>query len=248
MCLHDIDVFWLNMCKKKCLCVLSGSSVSLEGLDGMDSKGSSLPSIPEPANPISMKQLPESLSVRKGRGDMGSDPALLMDKAAAQLAATLQDNALQKMAGHSHNNHSHERLKDLTSLVLNGDQDTMVPKLCTPEPPMLKGAEAPATNGTHQLSCTPHTEPELKAKIPQVVKQPLFEPCCADGTTLVTATEGTLCGPDGRQDMKKRKGKPHKPNPQINCSSSAIAMEPLDHTNAVEETEAADEVYLHSYS
>uniref|UniRef100_A0A3B5AAQ8 Histone-lysine N-methyltransferase NSD2-like n=1 Tax=Stegastes partitus TaxID=144197 RepID=A0A3B5AAQ8_9TELE len=132
----------------------------------MDSKGSSLPSMPEPANPISMKQPPESLSVRKGRGDMGSDPALLMDKAAAQLAATLQDGGLQKMPGHSHSNHSHERLKDLTSLVLNGDQDAL-PTLCTPEPPMLKGAEAPATNGTHQLDCIPH-------------------PCCANGTSLAT--------------------------------------------------------------
>lgn len=154
----------------------------------MDSIGSSLPSMPEPANPISMKQPPESLSVRKGRGDMGSDPALLMDKAAAQLAATLQDGVLQKMAGHSHNNHSHERLKDLTSLVLNGDQDAL-PKLCTPEPPMFKGAEAPATNGNHQHNLPPHPEPELKATIPQVVKQPPFEPCCANGTSLVTATE-----------------------------------------------------------
>uniref|UniRef100_A0A3B4ZXC4 Histone-lysine N-methyltransferase NSD2-like n=1 Tax=Stegastes partitus TaxID=144197 RepID=A0A3B4ZXC4_9TELE len=159
----------------------------------MDSKGSSLPSMPEPANPISMKQPPESLSVRKGRGDMGSDPALLMDKAAAQLAATLQDGGLQKMPGHSHSNHSHERLKDLTSLVLNGDQDAL-PTLCTPEPPMLKGAEAPATNGTHQLDCIPHAEPELKVTIPQVINQPLFEPCCANGTSLATAIDGTISG------------------------------------------------------
>uniref|UniRef100_A0A3B4THW9 Nuclear receptor binding SET domain protein 2 n=1 Tax=Seriola dumerili TaxID=41447 RepID=A0A3B4THW9_SERDU len=185
----------------------------------MDTKGSSLPSMPEPANPISMKQPPESLSVRKGRGDMSSDPALLMDKAAAQLAATLQDGVLQKMAGHSHNNHSHERLKDLTSRVLNGDQDTL-PKLCAPEPPMLKGAEAPTTTGTHQHNCTPHTEPELKVTIPQVVKQPLFEPCCANGTSLATAAEGTISGPDKREDAKKRRGRPHKPKPQPNLSSS----------------------------
>ncbi|XP_074465891.1 histone-lysine N-methyltransferase NSD2 isoform X2 [Sebastes fasciatus] len=199
----------------------------------MDSKGSSLPSMLEPANPVSMKQPPESLSVRKGGGDMSSDPALLiMDKAAAQLAATLQDGVLQKMAGHSHNNHSHERLKDLTSRVLNGDQDAL-PKL--PEPPMLKGAEAPATNGTHQHNCTPHTEHELKVTIPQVVKQPLFEPCCANGTTL--DTEGAISGPEKRQDSKKRRGGPQKPN----LSSSAIPVEPLDHTNAVDGTGAADE-------
>lgn len=217
----------------------------------MDSKGSSLPSMPELANPISMKQPPESLSVRKGRGDMGSDPAMLMDKAAAQLAATLQDGVLQKMAGHSHthNNHSHERLKDLTSRVLNGDQDTL-PKLCAPEPPMLKGAEAPATNGTHQHNCTPHTEPEpeLKVMIPQVAQQqPLlfeFEPCCANGTSLSTATEGTISGPEKREDPKKRRGRPHKPKPQSSLSSSATPVESSDHTFTVEGTGAADEVFL----
>ncbi|KAM9709067.1 histone-lysine N-methyltransferase NSD2 isoform 2-T2 [Menidia menidia] len=216
------------------------SPVSLEGLCGMDSIGSSLPSMPEPANPVSMKQPPESFSVRKGRGDMGSDPALLMDKAAAQLAATLQDGVLQKMAGHSHNNHGHERLKDLTSLVLNGDQDTL-PKLCTPEPPMLKGAEAPTTTDTHQHNCTPHPEPELEATVPQVVQQPLFVPCCANEPSLATATEDALSGPDERQDVKKRKGRPLKPKPQITCSPSVTPSEPHNPLNAVEETAAADE-------
>uniref|UniRef100_A0A3Q4IAT2 Nuclear receptor binding SET domain protein 2 n=1 Tax=Neolamprologus brichardi TaxID=32507 RepID=A0A3Q4IAT2_NEOBR len=187
----------------------------------MDSKGSSLPSMPEPANPISMKQPPESLSVRKGRGDMSSDPAMLMDKAAAQLAATLQDSVLQKMAGH--NNHSHDRLKDLTSRMLNGDQDSL-PELCTPEPPMFRGAEAPATNGTHQHNCTPHTEAELTVTIPQVVTQPLFEPCCANGTSLATAAEGTISGTDERQDMKKRRGRTVKPNPQTNLNPSDIQL------------------------
>uniref|UniRef100_A0A3Q2VJX9 Nuclear receptor binding SET domain protein 2 n=1 Tax=Haplochromis burtoni TaxID=8153 RepID=A0A3Q2VJX9_HAPBU len=175
----------------------------------MDSKGSSLPSMPEPANPISMKQPPESLSVRKGRGDMSSDPAMLMDKAAAQLAATLQDSVLQKMAGH--NNHSHDRLKDLTSRMLNGDQDSL-PELCTPEPPMFRGAEAPATNGTHQHNCTPHTEAELTVTIPQVVTQPLFEPCCANGTSLATAAEVTvflsLVQPENRSELKEEVKEP----------------------------------------
>uniref|UniRef100_A0A665X1H8 Nuclear receptor binding SET domain protein 2 n=1 Tax=Echeneis naucrates TaxID=173247 RepID=A0A665X1H8_ECHNA len=209
----------------------------------MDTKGSSLPSMPEPANPISMKQPPESLGVRKGRGDVSSDPALLMDKAAAQLAATLQDGVLQKMAGHGHNNHSHERLKDLTSRVLNGDQDTL-PKLCAPEPPMLKGAEAPTTTGTHQHNCTPHTEPELKVTIPQVVKQPVFEPCCANGTSLAMATEGTLSGPEKREDAKKRRGRSNKPKPQPNHSSSVIPVEQLDYPNALDGTEASEELDL----
>uniref|UniRef100_A0A667YPS6 Nuclear receptor binding SET domain protein 2 n=1 Tax=Myripristis murdjan TaxID=586833 RepID=A0A667YPS6_9TELE len=205
----------------------------------MDSKGSSLPSMPEPANPISMKQPPESLSGRKGRGDMSGDPALLMDKAAAQLAATLQDGVLQKMAGHGHNNHGHERLKDLTSRVLNGDQDSL-PKLCTPEPPILKGAEAPATNGTHQHKCSPHSDPELKVKIPQGVKQPPFEPCSADGTSLATAAEGIMSETGNRQEVKKRKGRPHKPKPQLNLSSSAIIVVPHVPAQVEDNTSAAD--------
>ncbi|KAM3833902.1 histone-lysine N-methyltransferase NSD2 [Diretmus argenteus] len=207
----------------------------------MDSKGSSLPSMPEPANPISMKQLPESLAGRKGRGDMSGDPALLMDKAAAQLAATLQDGVLQKMSGHGHNNHSHERLKDLTSRMLNGDQDKL-PKLCAPEP-ILKGAEAPATNGTHQRNCSPHSDPELKVKIPQGVKQqPPFEPCCTDGTSLATATEGIMSETEKRQDAKKRKGRAHKPKPQANLSSSAIPVAPLAPAPAEDGPGAADKL------
>lgn len=213
------------------------SSVSVDGSDGMDGIGSSLPAMPEPSNPISMKQPPESLSTLKGRADMGSDPALLMDKAAAQLAATLQDGVLQKMSGH---NHSHERLKDLTSLVLNGDQDAL-PKLCTPEPPMLKGDEAPATNDAHQHNCTPHAEAELKATVPEAAEQPPLEPSCADGAGLVTATESASPGPDLGQEVKKRRGRPNKPKLILN-HSSVIAMETPDHTEVIGETDAANEV------
>ncbi|XP_034015655.1 histone-lysine N-methyltransferase NSD2 isoform X2 [Thalassophryne amazonica] len=180
----------------------------------MDSKGSSLPSMPEPANPVSMKQPPESL-VQKARGDVSGDPALLMDKAAAQFAATLQDGILQKMSGHSHNSQCHERLKDLTSLVLNGDQDQLA-KLCTSEPPVLKGAEAPATNGT------PHSDPELKVTIPQVVMEPTFEPCCADETSL--ATEGTIPATKKEQGVKKNRGRLHKSKPQSSLDPSSFAM------------------------
>nr|XP_040056257.1 histone-lysine N-methyltransferase NSD2 isoform X1 [Gasterosteus aculeatus aculeatus]XP_040056258.1 histone-lysine N-methyltransferase NSD2 isoform X1 [Gasterosteus aculeatus aculeatus]XP_040056259.1 histone-lysine N-methyltransferase NSD2 isoform X1 [Gasterosteus aculeatus aculeatus] len=209
----------------------------------MESKGSSLPTMPEPANPISMKQPPESLGVRQAGGDMSGDPALLMmDKAAAQLAATLQDGVLQKMAGHSHNNHGHERLKDLTSRVLNGDQDAL-PKLCAPEPPMFKGAEAPATNGTHQHTCSPHADHEHKATIPQVVQQPAFEPRCANGTSLSTATEDAVSAPEEEEEEKKKRRKkrrappPHKPN----VGSPAVPVQPLDPSDAVDGTRAADE-------
>lgn len=206
----------------------------------MDGKGSSLPSMPEPANPVSMKQPPESLSVRKALGDVTSDPALLMDKAAAQLAATLQDGVLQKMAGHGHNHHTHEKLKDLTALVLNGDQDAVLPQLCAPEPPMFKGAEAPTATGPHQLNGTAHAEPELTVSVPQVVQQPSLEPYCANGVGLVT--EDTLSGPDGRHEVKKRRGTANKPKAQVN---STFVL-PVDHENTGEEPAVA-QVHFTSY-
>ncbi|XP_019732732.1 histone-lysine N-methyltransferase NSD2 [Hippocampus comes] len=190
----------------------------------MDSKGSSLPSMPEPANPVSMKQPPES------RGD----PSLLMDQAAAQLAATLQDGVLQKMSGHGH-----ERLKDLTSLVLNSDQDA-IPKLCAAETPVLKGAEAPPSNGTHQHTCAAHGEPELKVTVPQVVKAPLFEPCSAGGTSLsavVAVVQGAAASvPEERQEVKKRRGRSQKPKARPALGSSALPEDALGPA-----LEAADE-------
>lgn len=199
--------------------------------------------MPEPANPISMKQPPEPLGVRKGRGDMNGDPALLMDKAAAQLAASLQEGVLQKMAGHSHNNHNHERFIDLTSRVLNGDED-QVPNHCSPEPPMFKGAEAPATNGTHHHNCPPHGYPELKVKIPHVVKQPPFESCSVSGTIFAMGTEGIISGTEQRQEVKKRRGRPLKPKPQPNLSSSVIPVVPVVNKRAIEGTGVTDEVWL----
>ncbi|XP_077420004.1 histone-lysine N-methyltransferase NSD2 isoform X2 [Vanacampus margaritifer] len=187
------------------------SRVREKDLNGMDGIGSSLPSMPEPANPVSMKQPPES------RGD----PSLLMDQAAAQLAATLQDGVLHKMSGH-------DRLKDLTSLVLNGDQDA-IPKLCAAETPVLKGAEAPPSNGTHQHACGPHGEPELKVTVPLVVKAPLFEPCSASGTSLAAVVEGAASVPEGRQEVKKRRGRPQKPKPHANLGSSAVPEDVLNH-------------------
>lgn len=216
----------------------------LRGFDGMDSKGSSLPSMPEPANPISMKQLPEPLGVRKNGGDMSSDHSMLIDKAAAHLAATLQDSVLQKMASHSHSNHSHERLKDLTSLVLNGDQDAL-PKICTPEESLLKSAEVPTANGTHPRNCSTHGEPELKVTIPQVVQQqPQFEPSSANGTSLATTTDDAVSAPEKREDAKKRRGRPHKEKPQANLSSSPNPAEPFNNINPTEGSGAASEVWL----
>lgn len=193
--------------------------------DGMDSKGSSLPSMPEPAKPVSMKQLPESLSVRSGSGgDLSGDPSLLLDKA----AATLQDSVLQKMVNHSHNG-----LREITSRMLNGDQDAL-PKRCDPAQPMPEGAEVPATNGTHQCSgnssSPPQAEPpELKATVPQVVHQP----GCTKEASLSNATEENVpLGPEKRPDVKTKRGRVHKTKSEAELSPDAVPMETPEQTDA----------------
>ncbi|XP_031673957.1 histone-lysine N-methyltransferase NSD2 isoform X2 [Oncorhynchus kisutch] len=176
-----------------------------KGWSGMDStsKGRSLPSVPEALNPVSMKQPSEPLGGRMGRGggDLGVDPALLMDKAAAQLAVTLQDSVLNQMASHGH---SHERLKDLTSRMLNGDQDKL-PKLCPPEPTILKGTEAPSSHPSPQRKAT---SPEIKLKITKMVskgKPARFKTFCGEGPNL--PTEDPLV-PASRAGRKRRLIKP----------------------------------------
>lgn len=211
--------------------------------DGMDSKGSSLPSMPEPAKPVSMKQLPESLSVRSGgAGDLSSNPSLLLDKA----AATLQDSVLQKMASHGP-----DGLRELTSRMLNGEQDTL-PKRCAPEQPMPESAEVPSTNSSHQRSSSsssnnpPQAEsPELKATVPQVAQQP----CCVNGTSLTTAMEGNVSGgPEKRQDAKTRRGRVHKEKSEAEFSLGTFPRETLEHTEAVDEGTAQVLLFTPSFS
>ncbi|XP_066535463.1 histone-lysine N-methyltransferase NSD2 [Hoplias malabaricus] len=129
----------------------------------MDSKGRSLPAMPEPKNPTSMKQLSGSPGGCKGRGDGSTDPALLLDKSATHVAATPQEGVLQKMGNH---NHTHERLKDLTSRLLNGDQDKMT-KLCVAPAAaqFIKGVEADPPHGSPQRKS--ESSPELTFKFTQ---------------------------------------------------------------------------------
>lgn len=203
-------------------CCLCSSRIPDDLPDGMDSKGSSLPSMPEPAKPVSMKQLPESLSVRVGGGGGGhlsGDPSLLLDKDSAKLA-----------------NHGHDRLRELTSCMLNGDQDAL-PKRCTPEQPMPEGAEVPSTNGSHHCSNSssspPQDEPsELKATIPQVVQQP----CCGNGTSLTIASEENVSGgSEKRQDAKTRRGRVHKAKNEAELIPDASTVETLGPAEAVED-------------
>uniref|UniRef100_A0AAZ3QBZ5 PWWP domain-containing protein n=1 Tax=Oncorhynchus tshawytscha TaxID=74940 RepID=A0AAZ3QBZ5_ONCTS len=163
------------------------------------SKGRSLPSVPEALNPVSMKQPSEPLGGRMGRGggDLGVDPALLMDKAAAQLAVTLQDSVLNQMASHGH---SHERLKDLTSRMLNGDQD----KLPNPQ--------------------RKATSPEIKLKITKMVskgKPARFETFCGEGPNLPTED---LLVPASRAGRKRRLIKP-KPLHKLASNHDPVPVE-----------------------
>ncbi|XP_064784883.1 histone-lysine N-methyltransferase NSD2-like isoform X2 [Oncorhynchus masou masou] len=192
-----------------------------KGWSGMDStsKGRSLPSVPEALNPVSMKQPSELLGGRMGRGggDLGVDPALLMDKAAAQLAVTLQDSVLNQMASHGH---SHERLKDLTSRMLNGDQDKL-PKLCPPEPPILKGTEAPSSHPSPQRKAT---SPEIKLKITKMVskgKPARFRTFCGEGLNLPTED---LLVPASRAGRKRRLIKP-KPLHKLASNHDPVPVE-----------------------
>ncbi|RXN00772.1 Histone-lysine N-methyltransferase NSD2 [Acipenser ruthenus] len=167
-------------------------------------KGSSLPSMPEHLTPASMKPVPEALGSRKNQtaAEMSADKAILMDKAAAQLAATLQEGVLHKINGHDPLT---ETLKDLTSRVLNGEQDK-VAKLCV-EPLVLKGTESPPQHTSPQKKSE---SPEIKLKITKTVSngKPRFESCFCedeDGVTVnATAVEKRKGGKNKGRVKRKR--------------------------------------------
>ncbi|XP_007230968.2 histone-lysine N-methyltransferase NSD2 isoform X3 [Astyanax mexicanus] len=208
----------------------------------MDSKGRSLPAMPEPKNPTSMKQLSGSPGGCKGRGDGSTDPALLLDKAAAQIAATPQEGVLQKMSNHNHTHsldHTHERLKDLTSRLLNGDQDKM-PKLCAApaSPTFLKGVDAGSPHGSPQRIS--ESSPELTLKITKHLTNGKSPPPSRyevsygeEGSEELNAplglSEGVLDSPDDRKEGKKRKRAPVKkrtpPNRRHPILAAAVVPE-----------------------
>uniref|UniRef100_A0A672MQ95 Histone-lysine N-methyltransferase NSD2-like n=1 Tax=Sinocyclocheilus grahami TaxID=75366 RepID=A0A672MQ95_SINGR len=160
-----------------------------------------------------MKQPSDSPGGRKGRGDGSTDPTMLMDKAATQLAATPQESVLQMIGSHGHN-HTHERLKDLTSRLLNGDQDT-IPKLCTATAaqPLLKGVEPVPQHASPPRKSS--VSPELTFKITKCVvnlggKTNRFGADYAgEGTEETDAplrlSEGFLASPTARRERRKKK-------------------------------------------
>uniref|UniRef100_A0A8C4TGC0 Histone-lysine N-methyltransferase, H3 lysine-36 specific n=1 Tax=Erpetoichthys calabaricus TaxID=27687 RepID=A0A8C4TGC0_ERPCA len=169
-------------------------------------KGSSLPLIPQHLNPISMKQIPEAMGNMSNPEpeEMSTDPVTLIDEAAAQLAVSFQDSVFQKINVHDSRA---KTLKDLTSRVLNGDQDK-VAKFCG-EPLNLKGNETPPQN----ISPKKKSEsPEIKLKITKTITngKPHFEShFCEDGESVTNAVSAAASSittknkEDGESDVNK---------------------------------------------
>lgn len=199
-----------------------------------DSKGSSLPAMPEPRSPTTMKQPSDSPGGCKSRGDGSADPTMLMDKAATQLAATPQESVLQ-MIGH---NHTHERLKDLTSRLLNGDQDK-IPKLCaaTAPQPLLKGVEPLPQHASPPRKSS--VSPELTFKITKCVVNlggkssrygADYEGEREEETDApLRLSEGVLSSPTGRRERRKKKRglvrkrtPPNRRRPILSATASSV--------------------------
>uniref|UniRef100_A0A8C2KXI0 Nuclear receptor binding SET domain protein 2 n=1 Tax=Cyprinus carpio TaxID=7962 RepID=A0A8C2KXI0_CYPCA len=161
-----------------------------------------------------MKQPPDSPGGHKGRGDGSTDPTMLMDKVATQMAATPQESVLQMIGSHGHN-HTHERLKDLTSRLLNGDQDK-IPKLCaaTAAQPLLKGVEPVPQHASPPRKSS--VSPELTFKITKCVvnlggkTNGYGADYAEEGTEETNAplrlSEGFLASPTARRERRKKKG------------------------------------------
>ncbi|MFT7816418.1 histone-lysine N-methyltransferase NSD2 [Arapaima gigas] len=168
----------------------------------MDAKSCSLPLMAEPLNPVSMKQASDTLIGHKGHVDMSADPAVLMDQAAAQLAATLQDSVLQNMAGHGH-----KRLKDLTSRVLNGEQNK-APKLCAAEASLLGVADGHPQHAAPKMKSTQQLKIQITKMMPK--SPPLFSPYISEGCAISAqtgATGDTPCVPSKKKPGRKKKRK-----------------------------------------
>ncbi|KPP71416.1 histone-lysine N-methyltransferase NSD2-like [Scleropages formosus] len=165
-----------------------------------------------------MKQASDTHIGHKGHVDMGADPAVLMDQAAAQLAATLQDSVLQNMAGHGH-----KRLKDLTSRVLNGEQNK-VPKLCAAEGSLLKAADGPPQHDAPQMESTQQLKIQITKMVPK--SPPLFPPSFSEDSALsaeAAAPEDTPCIPIKKKPGRKKKRKRSvMPCPQPQLSPLAV--------------------------
>ncbi|XP_067838945.1 histone-lysine N-methyltransferase NSD2 isoform X1 [Heptranchias perlo] len=148
--------------------------------------GSSRPLAQELINPISMKQVPEILSItnkKSQNGEVDSEHSLLTDKAVTPLSAVLQDGVVHRLNGHDTTSayRSSDKLKDLTSLMLNGDSGA--PDVV--EEPLSQQASSPIECSTENRGneTPPRTtpkksgSPEIKLRITKTYLngKPLFE-------------------------------------------------------------------------
>ncbi len=149
------------------------------------------------------------------------------------------------MIGSHGHNHTHERLKDLTSLLLNGDQDK-IPNLCaaTAAQPLLKGVEPVPQHASPPRKSS--VSPELTFKITKCVvnlggKTNRYGADHADeGTEETNAplrlSEGFLASPAARRERQKKKGGLMRKRTPPNCRESILTptessdQSPLLHT------------------
>ncbi|XP_072353597.1 histone-lysine N-methyltransferase NSD2-like isoform X1 [Scyliorhinus torazame] len=148
--------------------------------------GSSRPLAHELINPITMKQVPEILSItnkKSQNGEVNSEHSILTDKAVTPLSAALQDGVIHRINGHDAASayRSSDKLKDLTSLVLNGDSGAAD----VVEDPPSQHASSPIECSTENRGnkTPPRTtpkksgSPEIKLRITKTYLngKPLFE-------------------------------------------------------------------------
>uniref|UniRef100_H3AR77 Histone-lysine N-methyltransferase NSD2 n=1 Tax=Latimeria chalumnae TaxID=7897 RepID=H3AR77_LATCH len=144
----------------------------------LSAKGSSLLLKQELLNPISMKPAAGILGSANGKtqnGEMNPDPAVLIDK----VAATLHEGVITKLNSHDALPFLQaDKLKNLTSRVLNGDSETQESKLAADAQEVM-GTRTPPHNTPKKSG-----SPEIKLKITKTYMngKPLFESSiCGDG-------------------------------------------------------------------
>lgn len=147
--------------------------------------GSSRPTAQELINPISMKQVPEILGINKKaqNGEVDSELSILTDKAVTPLTAALQDGVIHRLNGHDASSvcRASDKLKDLTSLMLNGD--SAMPNVVEESPSQHAASLIECFTENRGNKTPPRTtpkksgSPEIKLRITKTYLngKPLFE-------------------------------------------------------------------------
>ncbi|XP_072898376.1 histone-lysine N-methyltransferase NSD2 [Hemitrygon akajei] len=148
--------------------------------------GSSQSMAQELINPISIKQVPEILGITNKKtqnGEVDSELSILTDKAVTPLSAALQDGVIHRLNGHDATTacRSSDKLKDLTSLMLNGDSGMPSVVEESPSPHASSPVECSTENRGNKTPprTTPKKSgsPEIKLRITKTYLngKPLFE-------------------------------------------------------------------------